>query len=149
VLPVNIAGVAQIALAVALFIADVFASTHGVLTAGGILAFFIGSLMLFDRAATGFSLSVALILPATLITAAFFGWVIGSGLRAQLRPVRTGRESMLGSVGTAESAVDAAGGRVFVEGEHWNACSDTPVQPGQQVEIVRLQGLTLHVKPKP
>lgn len=148
VLPVNIAGLALIALAVLLLIADVFASTHGVLTAGGIISFLVGSLMLFDRAATGFSLSLGLVLPATLVTAAFFVWVIGSGLRAQLRPVRTGRESMVGTIGTAESEVDARAGRVFVEGEHWQARSEMPIPPGQPVEITGLHGLTLHVKPK-
>ena len=50
VLPVNVAGLALIALAIALFIIDVFAPTHGVLTAGGIISFFLGALMLFNRA---------------------------------------------------------------------------------------------------
>ena len=49
ILPVNIAGLALIVLAVGLFVMDVFAPTHGVLTAGGIISFFLGSLMLFDR----------------------------------------------------------------------------------------------------
>jgi membrane-bound serine protease (ClpP class) len=37
---------------------------------------------------------------------------------------------------------------VFVEGEYWNAVSDLPAEPGQQVEIVGINGLTLKVKPK-
>ena len=50
ILPVNIAGVALMLLAIALFIADIYAPTHGVLTVGGILSFFLGALMLFNRA---------------------------------------------------------------------------------------------------
>ncbi len=58
--------------------------THGVLTVGGIIAFLIGSLMLFNRADPLFRLSLNYIIPATLVTAAFFIFVIGKGLRAQL-----------------------------------------------------------------
>src|SRR5262249_59276478 len=58
VLPVNIAGLALIGLALALFIVDVFATTHGVLTFGGIVAFFLGALMLFNRADPAFRLSL-------------------------------------------------------------------------------------------
>ena len=71
VLPVNIAGFALIGLALLLFIADIFAPTHGVLTFGGIAAFFLGALMLFDRNDPAFQLPLGYIIPATLLTAAF------------------------------------------------------------------------------
>ncbi len=148
VLPVNVAGLALIGLAIALFIADAFAPTHGVLTVGGIAAFFLGSLMLFDRSQPLFRLSLALIIPATLITAAFFAFVVGAGLRAQLWPVRAGKETMFGKTVPALGRIDAQGGKVFVEGEYWNAVSDVPVEQGQPVEIVGVEGLTLKVKPK-
>jgi membrane-bound serine protease (ClpP class) len=148
ILPINVAGLALILLSLGLFLADVFASTHGVLTAGGIISFFLGSLMLFDRAGTAFRLSLAMILPATLITAAFFVFVIGAGLRAQFLPVRAGKETLLGKTVPALSPITAQRGKVFVEGEYWNAVSDAPVEPGQPVEIVGVQGLTLKVKPK-
>lgn len=148
VLPVNLAGLALIALALALFIIDVFATSHGVLTFGGIVAFFLGALMLFNRADPAFHLSLAYIIPATLITAAFFIFVVGAGLRAQLLPVRSGQDTMLGKTTSALSRIDPASGKVFIEGEYWNAVSDVPVEPGQLVEIVGLSGLTLKVKPK-
>src|SRR5580765_136376 len=87
VLPINIAGLALIGLAVLLFIADIYAPTHGVLTFGGIIAFFLGALMLFNRAEPGFRLSLTYIIPATLVTALFFIFVVGAGLRAQFLPV--------------------------------------------------------------
>jgi membrane-bound serine protease (ClpP class) len=148
VLPLNIAGLALIGVALGLFVVDVFASTHGVLTGGGIIAFLLGALMLFDRAEPSFRLSLVYIIPATVITAAFFTWVVGAGLRAQFLPVRTGHQAMLGRTAAALGRIDAGGGRVFVEGEYWNAVSDTPVEPGQPVEIVALEGLTLKVKPR-
>lgn len=148
ILPVNIAGFALIALAIALFIADVFTPTHGVLTVGGIIAFLLGALMLFNRAEPGFQLSFAYIIPGTLITAAFFAFVVGAGLRAQLIPVKVGRETMVGQTVKALAPIDARNGRVFIEGEIWNAVSDVPVETGQSVEVVGVEGLTLKVKPK-
>ena len=81
VLPVNATGVALIVLAVILFIADIFAPTHGVLTGGGIISFLFGSMMLFNTAGSAFHLSLALIIPATIVSAAFFVYVFGAGLR--------------------------------------------------------------------
>ena len=95
VLPINAAGLALILLAVALFIIDVFAATHGVLTAGGIAAFLLGSLLLFNRE-PGFHLPLTWIIPATVLTALFFLIVIGAGLRAQFLPAKTGREGTAG-----------------------------------------------------
>jgi membrane-bound serine protease (ClpP class) len=148
ILPVNTAGLALMGLAVVLFIVDVFAPTHGVLTAGGIVSFFLGALMLFDRNDAAFRLSLAYIVPATVLTAAFFILIAGAGLRAQLRPVPYGRETMPGKSANAISRIAADGGKVFIEGEYWNAVSETPVEAGQTVEVIGVEGLTLKVKPK-
>ncbi|HVM49024.1 MAG TPA: nodulation protein NfeD [Candidatus Acidoferrum sp.] len=148
ILPINIAGLALIGLAVALFIGDVFAPTHGVLTTGGIISFFLGALMLFNRSDAAFRLSLAYIIPATVVTALFFLFVVGKGLRAQWLPVRSGSETMLGKTAPALAHIDASGGRVFVEGEYWNATSDVPIEQGQPVVITAVEGLTLKVKPK-
>jgi membrane-bound serine protease (ClpP class) len=146
ILPINIAGLALIGLAIILFIADVYAPTHGVLTFGGIVSFFLGALMLFNHAEPGFRLSIAYIIPATLITSLFFIFVVAAGLRAQLLPVQSGRETMLGKAAAAMARIDRNGGRVFIEGENWNAVSDQPVEAGQTVEIIGVDGLTLKVK---
>jgi len=148
ILPVNVTGVVLIALAMMLFIFDIYAPTHGVLTMGGIISFLIGSLMLFNRADPLFRLSLSYIIPATLMTAAFFAFVIGKGLRAQRLPVKTGVRAMVGKTVTASTPIDSQGGRVFVEGENWSAVSDTPVEPGEVIEIAEVQGLTLKVKPR-
>ena len=148
ILPVNVTGVVLIALAMMLFIFDIYAPTHGVLTMGGIVSFLIGSLMLFNRADPLFRLSLSYIIPATLMTAAFFAFVIGKGLRAQRLPVKTGVQAMVGKTVTASTPIDSQGGRVFVEGENWSAVSDTPVEPGEVIQIAEVQGLTLKVKPR-
>jgi membrane-bound serine protease (ClpP class) len=148
ILPVNLAGLALVAVAILLFIIDIFAPTHGVLTFGGIISFFLGVFMLFNTGNSAFRLSLAYIIPATLITAAFFIFIVGAGLRAQLLPVRAGRETMIGKIAPALNRIDSVNGKVFVEGEYWNALSDAPIEPGQLVEIIGISGLTLKVKAK-
>jgi membrane-bound serine protease (ClpP class) len=103
--------------------------------------------MLFNRADPLFRLSLSYIIPATLMTAAFFAFVIGKGLRAQRLPVKAGAETMVGKTVTASTPIDSHGGRVFVEGENWSAVSDTPVEPGEVIQIAEVRGLTLKVKP--
>jgi membrane-bound serine protease (ClpP class) len=146
-LPVNVAGLGLIVLALALFIVDLFAPTHGVLTFGGIVAFFLGALMLFNGGDPAFRLSLGYLIPATLVTAAFFVFIAGAGVRAQFLPVRAGKEAMVGKRALALQPIDSHGGRVFVEGEYWNALSEVPAQAGQEVVIVGIAGLTLRVKP--
>jgi membrane-bound serine protease (ClpP class) len=148
ILPVNVTGLALIALALALFIFDVYAPTHGVLTMGGIASFLIGSLMLFNRADPLFRLSLSYIIPATLITAAFFILVVGQGLRAQRLPVKAGAETLIGKTTTTLTPIDSQGGRIFIEGEYWRAVSDTPIEKGETAEIAAVEGLTLKLKPK-
>ncbi|MEO8500973.1 MAG: nodulation protein NfeD, partial [Vicinamibacteria bacterium] len=146
-LPVNTAGLVLIALAIGLFIAEAFTPTFGLLTGGGAIAFFAGLLLLFDRTDPLFRLSLRFIIPATVVTAAFFLVVAGAGLRAQRLPKKTGREAMAGRIAKALTDISAHEGKVFVEGEYWNALSETPIEAGQDVVIVGLDGLTLNVKP--
>ena len=148
ILPVNVVGLLLIATAVALFIIDVYAPTHGVLTAGGIVSFFIGSSMLFDPRDPVFRLSLQYIIPGVALTVAFFVLVVGKGVRAQHLPIKVGKETMIGKTGSALTAIDASGGRILFEGEYWNAVSDAPVKPGQAVQIKSIDGLTAKVDPK-
>ncbi|MGD0412640.1 MAG: nodulation protein NfeD [Verrucomicrobiota bacterium] len=147
VLPINVAGGVLILVAMGLFVADIYAPTHGVLTVGGLAAFFIGSLMLFDRD-PAYSLSPALIFPATVLTGLFFLVVIGAGLRAQRLPVKAGPETLIGQTTAALTAIDERGGQVFVDGALWSAVSHAPIAQGQRAEIVGRDRLVLYVKPK-
>jgi membrane-bound serine protease (ClpP class) len=147
ILPMNAAGLALVGVATALFCIDLFAPSHGLLTLGGIVAFGLGVFMLFDRGEPYLRLSLAWILPATAATALFFIFVAGAGIRAQRQPARTGAATMIGRTATAVEPIDAGGGRVFIEGEYWNAVSQEPLQAGQGAEIVAMEGLTLRVRP--
>ena len=86
-LPVNIAGVLLILMSFLLFVIDLKAPTHGVLTAGGILALVLGSAFLFDTAQLGgLALSPWLIVAAALACAGLFGFALGKAVRARRRP---------------------------------------------------------------
>jgi len=101
--------------------------------------------MLFDRADPAFRLPLTYIIPATLITTGFFVFMTGAGLRAQRLPVRAGKETMLGKTVPVLEATDSTRGRVFVEGESWNAVSDSLIPQGELATIVGIQGLSLKV----
>ncbi len=148
VLPINLAGVALLVLAAILFVADAFTPTHGALTVGGAAAVLLGSLMLFDSSNPAFHVSLAFALPTAIITALFSAFVLTAGLRAQHLPVRAGRETLFGRTAPAAARIDTSGGKIFVEGELWNAVSDVPIEPGEIAIVTGLTGLTLQVKPQ-
>jgi membrane-bound serine protease (ClpP class) len=145
ILPVNLAGLILIGLSVALFVIDLFAPTHGVLTGGGMISFLVGSLMLFDRRDPLFHLSLSYIIPGILVTAGFFLLIVGQGLRAQRLPIQVGQETMIGKTAQALTPVDSTRGRIFVEGESWNARSANPINEGDTVQIIAVEGLTVQV----
>ena len=149
ILPVNVAGLSLIGLAMALFVIDVFAPSHGVLTGGGIVAFLVGSLMLFDRRDPLFHLSLSYIIPSVIVTSLFFLLIVGKGLRAQRLPVKVGKETMIGKIVQALTPIDSTRGRVFVEGESWTARSSSPINEGETAQIIAVEGLTVTVKPTP
>jgi membrane-bound serine protease (ClpP class) len=146
VIEVNMAGLLLIGFAVILFIADLKVPSHGVLTAGGIVSFVLGALLLTERQAPFLRISVVLILTMAALTAAFFAFAVGAGVRAQARKVQTGREGLLGAVGVARTDLTPAG-TVFVEGELWSAESEDGVIPaGQRVRVMHVRGLHLGVR---
>jgi membrane-bound serine protease (ClpP class) len=148
-LPVNVAGLALIALAIVLFVLEIKVTSHGLLTVGGATAMLFGSLMLIDSPFPFMRVSLAVIIPSVVATAAFFLFAVGMGVRAQRRRVTTGREGLVGQRGEARGDVDARGGSVFVRGEFWNARSDESIEDRAPVEVVGVNGLTLRVRRAP
>lgn len=143
---VNVAGLLLIAFAIVLFIADIKVPSHGVLTAGGIASFVIGSLLLTRDQAPFLRISLTLILTVAALTATFFIFVVGAGIRAQTRKVRTGSEALVGATGVARSDLSPTG-TVFLQGELWKAQSvDDPIAAGEHVGVVRVTGLRLDVR---
>jgi membrane-bound serine protease (ClpP class) len=146
VLSVNYGGLALILLGTALLVAEAFMPTFGVLGVGGLVAFVLGSLFLFDAEGTGLAVARSLIAGAAAALA-LVGLVVGTlVMRSQRRRPGGGREGMLGSVGLARERLDPDG-MVLVRGEYWTATSETPVDRGESVEVVGIDGLRLRVRP--
>jgi len=144
-LPINFAGLLLIILGVLLFIAELQVVSHGVLTAGGIVALLLGSLMLIDSPAPFLQISLSAIIGVTAATAGFFLLIIGAAIRAHRRQPVTGHEGLIGQVGVVKTPLRPEG-QIFLRGEIWKATSEEPVKPGGQVEVTGISGLTLKVK---
>jgi membrane-bound serine protease (ClpP class) len=151
VLPVSYAGLGLIVLGIALMIAEIFTPGALVLGIGGVVAFVVGSVFLFDPGDVSFSFRVSwpTIAAATLSTAAFMFVVLGFAMKARQRPVVTGIEEMVGSTG---HVIDWSGerGRVHVHGEVWQARSalqGSAPAANAKVRVVAVDGLTAVVEP--
>lgn len=143
---VNTAGLFLIGFAIILFVADLKVPSHGVLTAGGLISFILGSMLLTQREAPFLRISVTLIGTMAVLMAAFFFFAIGAGVRAQRQRVTTGPQALIGAVGTARSDLSPRG-QVLVQGELWTAESqDGPIPAGQQIRVTRVNGLHLAVR---
>lgn len=143
-LPVQWAGVLLILLALVLFALEVKVTSYGILSLGGAASLFAGSLLFFDRESP-YRLSLSVILPAVLGLTAFFLFAVTMAARAQRRPAITGREGMIGAVGTALSDLDPEG-RVDVHGEYWRARASRPIRAGARVRVIETDGLTAIVE---
>jgi membrane-bound serine protease (ClpP class) len=148
-LPVNYGGLALLLLGIALMVAEAFMPSFGVVGIGGIAAFALGALFLFDP---GDPLDAPVQVPweviagVTATSAAFFLGILGYAARARMRPVRTGAEEMIGSIGEVVFWEEGEG-RVHVHGEIWAAKSGAKLAKGQPVRVVGRTGLTLAVEP--
>jgi len=148
-LPVNWAGLLLMAFALLLFVVDVFAPTHGILTVGGLVSFLLGSLLLFNvpEAAPWLSLSLWTILGVTGVMGAFFLLVARLVARSLREKPAVGREALIGKVGRARTPLSPEG-MVWVEGALWNATIEgEAVAAGARVEVVAIDGLHLRVRP--
>jgi len=150
-LPVNWAGLALILFALVLFILEVKVTSFGILSIGGVIAMFLGSIMLFSKPVNAFDpvikVSLRIIIIATLATAAFFVFALSMAFKAHRRQVITGKEGMIGEVGAAFTNINpATGGKVQVHGEIWQAKSGDTIRKGEQVKVVALNGMEIKVE---
>jgi membrane-bound serine protease (ClpP class) len=145
-LPVNYAGVLLLLLGLILFILEASITSYGVLAIGGVVSMVLGSLMLMKTDAPFLQISWAVIVPVVGVAAGFSLFIIGMGIRATRQPASTGSEAMVGLTGVVKSPM-APQGQILVRGELWEAISEQPLQPGELAEVLRMEGLTLHVRP--
>jgi membrane-bound serine protease (ClpP class) len=144
-LPLNYAGAGLAMLGMALLVAEAFVPSFGILGIGGVVAFVIGVSILMDtQGVPGFEVYWPLIGGLALAGVGIGLVVARMAVGSFKHRVATGQEAM---VGARAEVIDWSGarGHVFLHGERWNATASRPLQPGQRVRIVSLDGLTLGV----
>jgi membrane-bound serine protease (ClpP class) len=145
VLPVNTIGLGLLLLGAALLVAEAFLPTFGLAGVGGVVAFLLGSLFLFDTAGTGVAVARSLVFGVGGSLAAVILVVGALVVRTRRSQPRTGSEGMVGEIGVVRERL-ARTGLVAVRGEYWKAESDEPVDVGERVEVTAVHGLTLTVR---
>jgi membrane-bound serine protease (ClpP class) len=147
-LPVNLAGLFLIALAMAFFILEAKMPSHGVLAVGGVVSMFLGAIFLIRSPLTPGGVSIKVALAATLPFAVLVVFLMRLVLRSRKWKSSTGKEELIGSQGIVVKLLQSgAEGMIRVHGELWRAESSQPVQEGKPVKIVRVEGLKLYVEP--
>ncbi|KVC59686.1 serine protease [Burkholderia ubonensis] len=159
-LPVNYAGLGLVLLGLACLVAEAFLPTFGVLGFGGIASFTIGALMLIDTDVPGYGIPWPLIASLGFTGGLLVAGVSSLALRARRRPVVTGAEAMVGSIGevlddglvpdqpqTAGGPEPSAAGWALVRGERWRVACSAPLAAGCRVRVTARQGLMLTVAP--
>jgi len=145
-LPINYAGLALILLGMAFMIGEALLPSFGALGVGGVVAFVFGSIILLETDMPGYGISFAVIVLFSILSLGFLVLVVALALHARRRPVVSGREEMIGSVGTVLEDFERQG-PIHIHGERWTARSDRPLRAGQRARVIALDGLILRVEP--
>jgi membrane-bound serine protease (ClpP class) len=146
VLPINWLGAALMLLAFTLFILEVKFTSHGILAVGGAVCMVLGAVMLINTPAPEmrihWSTAIGLALPFSAITV----FLLSLAWRARQNKVETGREGMVGQLGSTITELTPEG-KVFVHGEYWEAVSSLPLPAGARVRVTAIDKLKLTVEP--
>ena len=145
VLPINYAGLLLILFALILFLAEIKITSYGLLTVGGAVSMFLGSMMLIETPAPFLQISQGIILSAVFVTVLFFLFAVGMGLKAQRKKPISGKEATVGGIGVARTDIDPEG-KVFLDGELWTARAQHPIRKGERVRVLRLEHMQLEVE---
>jgi membrane-bound serine protease (ClpP class) len=147
-LPINYAGVALIGLAFGLFIAEIFTTSFGILTAGGVTSLVIGSLILFTGGSPLIRIEPWVIAIVAVCAAAVSALIVNLVVRAHHKQASTGREGLIGKTAVVRTTLEPEG-TVFLKGEGWSAESEEgKIKTGEEVTITRVDGLKLWVTKK-
>ncbi|PKG58941.1 MULTISPECIES: nodulation protein NfeD [unclassified Shewanella] len=143
-LPLSYAGLALLLLGIVLLITESMLPSFGIFGLGGITAFVVGSIFLFDTAQPQFQVSRVLIASVAVLSTLFFLFALGFIWRAKKNPVVTGPEAIIGANATVIYDFEGQG-FVNLNGERWNAISPIKLSKGQAVTVIEINGLSLLV----
>ena len=147
-LPVSYAGVLLILFALILFIAEMKVASYGLLSVGGVISLFMGSLLLFDSPDPALKVSFQILVPAVIVLSLFFIAVTRLIIKAQLGRKLTGKEELGNALGMSVTDISPTEGTVSVMGEYWRAVSDKDIAANRSVRVKSVEGLTLRVEEK-
>jgi len=145
-LPVSYAGLGLLILGIAFMVAEVFVPSFGALGIGGVIAFVLGSVMLLDTDVPGYTIPWFIIGAVTATSVSFLFVVVGMALKARRRPVVTGQEELLGSIGELMEDANPEG-FAFIRSELWrvHVRGANLLRKGKKVRVVGIRGLLLDV----
>ncbi|MBY0500562.1 MAG: nodulation protein NfeD [Alphaproteobacteria bacterium] len=143
-LPIHYTGLALTLVGIGFMAAELFVPSYGVLSAGGLIAFFVGSVLLLDL--NGYQTPWGLIIGMSIASISFFLFIIGFAIKARRRKLVSGSETLIGMIGVVQNDFKDAGW-VKIEGELWKAHTPLPLKKGESVRIVKCKGLEVIVKP--
>lgn len=144
-LPINYAGLLLIALGVFFFVLEIKIVSYGLLSIAGVISLVLGSMLLFDTTLPFMKVSFPVMLPMILFVAGILVFTMYWAARIHKRRPVSGAEGFKDKIGKAVTDIGAAEGKVFVEGEYWNAVSDAPIKEGESIKVVSLNEMTLKV----
>jgi membrane-bound serine protease (ClpP class) len=145
VLPINYAGLFLIAFAIVLFILELKVTSYGLLTVGGIISIVLGGTMLIDAPIPEMKIAVRVIGSVAAVITITMAFLLALVITLHRKKPLTGVQGLMQEIGTAQTMIDPEG-QVFIHGEIWRAVSSHPIQKGDRVKILSVDGLTLHVE---
>ncbi len=146
VLPVNYAGLALMILGVIFMVAELYAPSFGALGIGGIISFVVGSVILFDTEGSGIKVAIPIIAAVSIVSSIFFLITLRMVYAAHHKPIVSGVDEMLGSIGQVLQDFEGSG-HIHIHGEAWQVKSKLPFKRGDHVRVTSIDGLILSVEP--
>lgn len=145
-MPINYVGLSLVLIGMVFMLFEVYVSSFGVIGIGGVIAFIIGSIMLFDMRDPNYHLTWTLIIAMSAVSAAFFLMIVSLAIQSHKRAIVTGKEGLIGAEGIVLSIMND---QIIVRvlGEIWEAHASRPLQQGQKIKVVNVHGLILVVEP--
>lgn len=149
-LPVNYAGLTLMALGIALLLAEAFVPTAGVLGIGGVIAFVLGSILLFHTGVPGYAVNLGVIAGIAVCAVALLAMLLRLVMRARRARPSSGADAMLQATGELLQPVTAGGESwVLIGGERWRARCAAALPAGARVRVLGRHGLLLQVTAAP
>jgi len=139
ILPFNYAGLALLILSIILFVSEIYVTSYGLLSIGGITSFILGALLLFDTPESDVRVGFSMVIGAASAIGLFFLYVGYYLLKAQRSSLSVGFEGLLGEEGVATTKIEKDG-KIFIHGEYWDAESEETIGKGDKVKVIEVKG---------